>query len=390
MAGATRKKKLLPFRSLGLLLWVILLWPLSRIVPRRHSRWLIGENRGWPTGDNGYWFARYCHDNHPEQTFDFVIDRHSPWYRRCRTENLPIIPYGGPHHAWAFLRATVGFYTHLPSDLICLRCFDLFGFRGKLVYLHHGVLGFKAFDALYRRYLGVMDLFTVATPFEQDILILHERFPRQRIALTGYPRNDRLESDSDLLRQILYLPTHRSTHDGANSDASLRTHIDSILQSPRLHSLLESYDVELVLLPHPYLEPLTITSTSSSRIRIVPPGAVELDRLMEQSALLITDYSSVAWDFLQRNRPVVFYRFDLDEYRLNRSSYLDLADQGLGPVARDQDTLLDQLEHYLERGLVADRVLDDRYRFANLDEPAAPRIFRLAQQLEEQGIPSRS
>ena len=384
MTEATRKGEGLPFRSLGLLLWMLLLWPFSRLLPRRRSRWLVGENRGWPTGDNGYWFTRYCHETRPGQTVRLVIDRQSPWYDRGTREGLPVIAYGGPRHAWAYLRATTAFYTHLPSDLICLRCFDLFGFRGKLVYLHHGVLGFKAFDSLYRHYLGVMDLFTVAAPFEREILIDQERFPRQRIAMTGYPRHDRLKLSSAVSRKILYMPTHRSTYDGAESEGQLRAHTERLLRSPRLHRLLESHDVHLVALPHPYLKSLVTLSTSNPHIRIVPPGTTELNRLMEESALLITDYSSVAWDFLQRGRPVVFYRFDLDGYRRDRSSYLDLDDETLGPVAHNQNVLLNWVEYYLERNLVSDRALDERYRFANLDEPAAPRIFQLAKRLEEQ------
>ncbi len=371
------------------MLWLILLWPLSRLAPLRRSRWVVGENRGWPTGDNGYWFARYCRDNRPGQAIQFIVDRHSPWYRRARMEGLPVLAYGGPRHAWAFLRATVGFYTHLPSDLVCLRCFDLFGFRGKLVYLHHGVLGFKAFDALYRRYLGMMDLFIVATPCERDILIQRERIPEHRIAHTGYPRYDRFQPTSAGPRRILYLPTHRSTHDGAESDAPLRARIEALLRSPRLRGLLESHDADLALLPHPYLKPIAMTSTSSPHIRIVPPGATERDRLMEQSSLLITDYSSVAWDFLQRERPVVFYRFDLDAYRRARPGYLDLGDETLGPVARDQDTLLNWIEHYLERDFVTDFTPGEQHRFANLDEPAAPRIFRMARNMEGLGDSSR-
>jgi CDP-glycerol glycerophosphotransferase (TagB/SpsB family) len=59
----------------------------------------------------------------------------------------------------------------------------------------------------------------------------------------------------------------------------------------------------------------------------------DLQEAIAASALLVTDYSSVCWDFLFLDRPVLFYQFDRDDFLEHTGSYIDLGKDLFGPVA---------------------------------------------------------
>ena len=54
-----------------------------------------------------------------------------------------------------------------------------------------------------------------------------------------------------------------------------------------------------------------------------------------QQPSAITNYSSVSWDFLYLNKPVLFYRFDLHRYLTSRGTYLPLDKPIFGDILTD-------------------------------------------------------
>jgi CDP-glycerol glycerophosphotransferase len=66
----------------------------------------------------------------------------------------------------------------------------------------------------------------------------------------------------------------------------------------------------------------------------------DINDLYVVSDLLVTDYSSVFFDFANLGRPIVFYMYDLERYAEDlRGFYLDLAELP-GPIVRDETTLV--------------------------------------------------
>jgi CDP-glycerol glycerophosphotransferase len=93
--------------------------------------------------------------------------------------------------------------------------------------------------------------------------------------------------------------------------------------------------------------------------------------------VLVTDYSSVMFDFALTGKPMVFYAYDLDRFRDEiRGFYFDLVPQAPGPVVRTEEDLVEALLHpeperyaeryatfcatfgHLEDGHATDRVLE--------------------------------
>ena len=69
-----------------------------------------------------------------------------------------------------------------------------------------------------------------------------------------------------------------------------------------------------------------------------------------ESKVLVTDYSSVAWDFHYMKKPVCFYHFDQDKFLETHGSYLDLNKDIFGTVSKTEDKLVDKIiESYLNK-----------------------------------------
>jgi glycosyltransferase involved in cell wall biosynthesis len=75
--------------------------------------------------------------------------------------------------------------------------------------------------------------------------------------------------------------------------------------------------------------------------------------LFAETSLLITDYSSVTWDVLYLDKPVIFYHFDLADHAGGRGGHVAFDDTLPGPSVRTPEALIDTLEQHLHGTLLA-------------------------------------
>mgnify|MGYP001171326093 len=88
----------------------------------------------------------------------------------------------------------------------------------------------------------------------------------------------------------------------------------------------------------------------SPRVTCIPFGQQPLNELMMRCKLLVTDYSSVCWDVLYQNKPVVYYQFDYDLYNQVHGSYLDMTTQLPGDRFTQVEDLVPCLDSYAAAG----------------------------------------
>jgi CDP-glycerol glycerophosphotransferase len=153
---------------------------------------------------------------------------------------------------------------------------------------------------------------------------------------TGYPRNDVLANAGaeevaaaraalgleDGQRAVLYAPTHREYE----TDGS------ELLD---LAALTERLPEEFVLLARQhYLEEAALGG--SGRVRDVSAHP-SVEELCLAADVLVTDYSSIMFDYAVLDRPIVIHAPDWETYVNNRGTYFDLLDLRPGPVGRTVD-----------------------------------------------------
>ncbi|WP_163526903.1 CDP-glycerol glycerophosphotransferase family protein [Halobacillus ihumii] len=88
------------------------------------------------------------------------------------------------------------------------------------------------------------------------------------------------------------------------------------------------------------------------------------------SDILITDYSSVFFDYANLRRPIIFYVYDLDEYRDSlRGFYLDLETESPGPLAKTTDDVIYSIKEFqMSNYLLGDNFEKFYDRFCNWED----------------------
>jgi CDP-glycerol glycerophosphotransferase (TagB/SpsB family) len=144
-----------------------------------------------------------------------------------------------------------------------------------------------------------------------DGLAADEHSRKERRGLLGI-------SDDEIF--VVYLPTHRD--EGQSCDAILSA-LDDLLS---IEPLLEELNMTVIVKPHFYDAHFSSAWPQSRRLRVVS-DELDVYELLSVSEVLITDYSSVAFDYAVLRNPIIAHCPDLDEYRHKcRDLYHDVSE----------------------------------------------------------------
>lgn len=130
----------------------------------------------------------------------------------------------------------------------------------------------------------------------------------------------------------------------------------------RLDAFLKAHNVQLAIKPHRHMS-VDYGTIDTDNVVKIPPG-MDSYPILDDIDILITDYSSIYFDFLHLDRPVVFYTFDLDNFARHRGVMPNYEELCAGPRVMDFDSLVETLETILETDNYAReraRIRDDLY-----------------------------
>jgi CDP-glycerol glycerophosphotransferase len=233
------------------------------------------------------------------------------------------------------------------------------------------------------------------SPYAARILRKAYAFARRPVWVEGYPRNDILVDDSarmaenartvrDALglgegeRVVLYAPTWRDDRDQIVDFLDL----PRLAQSVRGAVLVRGHS--RTILPGADVE----TGEGSGHRVIDVTTYPDVAQLLTVADVLITDYSSVMFDFSATGKPMYFFAPDLDHYRGElRGFYFDLEAHAPGPVTSTQDELERALADEGVGERYADRYSAWRAQFNSRDDGRAAE--RVVARILDQGFVSR-
>lgn len=167
-----------------------------------------------------------------------------------------------------------------------------------------------------------------------------------KFAETGYPRTDlTLCGDRDKIRAdmgirddeclILYVPTWRDT---PKRYSTAFNNIDEvIINIERIMNRLPPKYVLRARVHHMQKDML-----KKRNLDCLAPDTVDTNALLVAADILITDYSSVFFDFLPRRKPILFFTYDSEKYLINRGTYMDLEELP-GPQLKSIEEVIDAL-----------------------------------------------
>ncbi len=278
-----------------------------------------------------------------------------------------------PAGMWWALTARLYVFNNRPNDVH----FFASG-RALTLNLWHGVglkaLGFNSTSAKSRRDFNPKSLyrriirpwlysrptwFGSTSPLTSDNFAKAFRIPMERCLDVGYPRSDHFFLDREALwrhlertesaevvafarslerydKVILYMPTYRDSRE----DFLAASGIDYA----RLDAAMREQNALFIFKLHPWTTGVTPTDTDRYPNLRFAPKASDVYPYLPFAHLLVTDYSSVYFDFLLLDRPVVVFAFDEARYKAaERDLILDFDTYMPGPRAKTFDELLAHL-----------------------------------------------
>ncbi|WP_369346793.1 CDP-glycerol glycerophosphotransferase family protein [Apilactobacillus ozensis] len=187
-------------------------------------------------------------------------------------------------------------------------------------------------------------------------LIMQRAFRKNenQMMLTGYPRNDILSNytDADIVRiknklgisgdkkVILYAPTWRDDEYVKDSEFTARLHLD-------LNKIKSHYGKDvLILVRTHYLISNSLDLSDFSDIAMDVSLYEDISELYLVSDVLITDYSSVMFDYSILKRPIIFFAYDLEKYAGDiRGFYFDFVNSAPGKIVKTSDEVISELDN---------------------------------------------
>lgn len=311
---------------------------LSHFIPKSSRIWLFGSHIGFE-GNSKYLFLQLNSLN------EMVVDKQLIWIAKYKSDVVELCKQGyKAYYKYSLsgfyytLRSNVYLFTMYPSDIGWA-----YGGSTKLINLWHGIplkkvefdndkksqsilVKFHEFVASYT----YKNLYIVSPKgLISNILTSSFKIPLEKSINYGFPRNfpltnielgyfeDISDKFSNFSKKLLYCPTWRDN--GSIDFLSL-----SFPDINRLNDVLKKKNYVLIVKVHPFQ--FKNVKTNFSNIYFIEPK-MDIYSLLLKVDLLITDYSSILFDFLLIRKPICFYPFDYNDYiTQNRGLYFNYTD----------------------------------------------------------------
>lgn len=386
------------------ILWelaVMILAKICSVFCKDKNIWLLTEKRT-EARDNGYWFYKYMKEKHPECNTYYVINKKVPDYEKVAKYGADKIiePDSWKHcvYYWAakYNVSSQPFGAHPFNYFSVIKRIDFLKRKGQIIiFLQHGIIKDELSHSLDYS-VSKIDMFCVSTKREREAVIKTHGYPTDLVTMTGLCRYDNLNHNCGNKKQILVMPTFRHWLMAADEAGKpTKTETDrfladdfykkyySLLSSEKLEKLLEEYDYNLVFYPHYsaqcYLK-LYEDKSRSKRVQLASRLDHDVQQLLQESKILITDFSSIYFDFAYMRKPEIYYQFDEDRYRGDhyKEGYFSYKKDGFGPVVKEEGELLDYLRGLLDNNAVIEeqylKRIDDFFEYS--DNGNCERTFR--------------
>ena len=135
---------------------------------------------------------------------------------------------------------------------------------------------------------------------------------------------------------ILYAPTFRGRVAKAESP--------DCLDIPAMKRALGDEYV-LLIKHHPFVKQPPVVPEDCADFAMDVTKSLEIDQLLCASDVCVSDYSSLIFDYLLFERPMIFFAYDLDDYFDWRGFYYNYDELTPGPVVKETEEIIDYIRH---------------------------------------------
>ena len=343
---------------------------------KRKQIWIISDRLD-VAGDNGEHFFKYMIKNHKEVNSYFVLSPNSKDYEKMKKIGKVLDPNSNKYkllfHASDYVVSSqANGFTYNPLGTNGYYICDQYYF--KYVFLQHGIIKDDLspwLNANCKR----MDMFVTSTNKEYESVLGEKYYFGPRVVkLTGLPRYDTLlkKEQEPKEKSIMVSFTWRSNLASLSNpltgekiynpnfkESNYFKEINDFLNDKKINEILEKYDYNIRFCPHPNVWCQIEDFDEGDRVTLLKDD-IDYQEEFRKNKLLITDCSSVFFDFGYLNKPIIYYQFDMEDFyekQIYDKGYFNYERDGFGPVCSDKETLIKLLEEYLKK----DCKIEDKY-----------------------------
>ena len=204
--------------------------------------------------------------------------------------------------------------------------------------------------------------------------------------MLGFPRFDFLERLEDK-REIVFMPSWRRQYDQLKKHEFMQTDyfksINDFLNDKELLDYINSKNYKLIFKPHRNVVKFLYAFDIPPQVEI--GDAISYNEIFNHASLMVTDYSSVAFDFAYLKKPLVYYHPDNDYHFDLAKSYFKYDTMGFGKVAKTSDELKKEIIRLIENRCEMDEVYEKRVDdfFKYIDRNNSERVIDAILEFDE-------
>lgn len=333
----------------------LILCPIAFIVYRKKNVWLFCE-RGNDAKDNAFFFFRWINTTHKDVQSYYVINKKSFDYSRVISTGK-IVKKGSLKHWLVYISSKVRVFTHLytcsPNKYLSVFFIKYKKRRSIDVFVQHGIT--YNFQDCFFKINNKADLVICGAKSEYDYLIKNFDLGPKVLKFTGFPRYDTLKNLKPPYKTILVQPTWRSWLANLDEQCFIESDYykkwESLINNGVLIKYLELNNINMIFCVHPsFLDKSDLFSSGSKNVIIKKTDNIQ--ELFNSSSVLITDYSSILFDYAFLKKPTIYYQFDKELFfsKQYKPGYFSIEDNGFGPVIETEEALIKEIVSVFESG----------------------------------------
>ena len=223
--------------------------------------------------------------------------------------------------------------------------------KSNIVFLQHGIIK-DDISSWLNKYSMDLSFFLTSAPLEYESIFKYPyNYDENVVQLLGLPRYDTLKNNEDK-KQIIIMPSWRRELEKKPAEYIVKTkffcEFNSLINNKKLINYAKEHDYEIIFRPHPNVYKF-INLFDKNDYTIIDYERIKYQTLFNNASLLITDYSSVAFDFSYLKKPILYYQYS-DDYHFDlNDSYFDYETMGFGEIATSQEELVNLIIEYINR-----------------------------------------
>ncbi|MCE5038813.1 CDP-glycerol glycerophosphotransferase family protein [Staphylococcus auricularis] len=331
--------------------------------------WLISERTN-TASDNSYFFFEYLRKHQNEVVAYYLIDK-------TATKALEkLLPLGHVVYLKSFKHKLM---MLLADEYITSFTIEetIMPYHGKLyrelyqqelaekqiISIQHGMIIHNIAPYLSKKdYL--VDYITANSQYERQIICETLGYKPEEVLITGMARHDNLLKHRQFNDEILFMPTWQRGLQNLTVAQFLETEyyqkIKELVTDKRLVDYLEAHQLKLNILMHPQFEKYARYLTREHPlIQYLTTEQVDIPSMVASCKCLITDFSSVAVDFLFQQKNVIFYQYN--KYASHHVASKTIQYRDIGQVVSDLDQFFEALHTISEHDFKLIEPYQDSY-----------------------------